>query len=52
VSSPPNLLSVKYNTLYSYFATVYEVLVMLFLSPEYPVYCHAGSGIDKIRYYR
>jgi hypothetical protein len=28
-----------------------EVLVALFFSPEYPIYCHAGSGTDKIRYF-
>jgi hypothetical protein len=27
-------------------------LVALFLSPEYPIYCHADSRTDKMRYFR
>jgi protein tyrosine/serine phosphatase len=26
-------------------------LVALLLNTEYPIYCHAGSGIDKMRYF-
>jgi hypothetical protein len=26
-------------------------LVALFLNPEYPIYCHAGSGTDKMHYF-
>jgi hypothetical protein len=34
-----------------YLATVDDVLVALFLSTEYPIYCHADSRTDKMRYF-